>query len=105
MMLSVVRPRWAPSRCNRRMNRTSPEPPADEWGSIPGPGRGAPWGPCTRPAHPARLAPVTDGSSTLSERDQAIIQFASSRVTLDEHRYDAIRSRFACSSEEYTLEV
>jgi hypothetical protein len=48
---------------------------------------------------------VTDGSPTLSERDQAVIQFESSWFTLDEHRYDAIRSRFACSVEEYNLEV
>jgi hypothetical protein len=54
---------------------------------------------------PVRLDRVTDGSSTLSERDQAIIRFESSWFTLDEHRYDAIRSRFACSIEEYNLEV
>ena len=48
---------------------------------------------------------MTDGPPTLSERDQAIISFESSWFTLDEHRYDAIRSRFACSVEEYNLEV
>ena len=48
---------------------------------------------------------MTDGSPTLSERDEAIIRFESSWFTLDEHRYDAIRARFACSVEEYNLEV
>jgi hypothetical protein len=48
---------------------------------------------------------VTDGSAPLSDREQAIIRFESSWFTLDEHRYDAIRARFACSVEEYNLEV
>ena len=48
---------------------------------------------------------MTDGRPTLSERDQAIIRFESSWFTLDEDRYDAIRARFACSVEDYNLEV
>jgi hypothetical protein len=48
---------------------------------------------------------VTDGSRPLSERDQAIISFESSWFTLDEPRHSAIRARFACSVEEYNLEV
>ncbi len=48
---------------------------------------------------------MTDGSPTLSERDKAIISFESSWFTLDEPRYAAIRARFACSVEEYNLEV
>ena len=48
---------------------------------------------------------MTDGSPTLSERDEAIITFESSWFTLDEPRYEAIRARFACSVEEYNLEV
>ncbi len=48
---------------------------------------------------------MTDGSAPLNDREQAIIQFESSWFTLDEHRYDAIRARFACSVEEYNLEV
>ena len=48
---------------------------------------------------------MTDGSPTLSERDKAIICFESSWFTLDEPRHAAIRARFACSVEEYNLEV
>ena len=48
---------------------------------------------------------MTDGSPTLSERDKAIISFESSWFTLDEPRHYAIRARFACSVEEYNLEV
>ncbi|HEX2785569.1 MAG TPA: DUF3263 domain-containing protein [Ilumatobacteraceae bacterium] len=48
---------------------------------------------------------MTDGSPTLSERDKAIISFESSWFTLDEPRHSAIRARFACSVEEYNLEV
>ena len=48
---------------------------------------------------------MTDGSQTLCERDKAIISFESSWFTLDEPRHSAIRARFACSVEEYNLEV
>ena len=48
---------------------------------------------------------MTDGSPSLSERDKAIIGFESSWFTLDEPRHVAIRARFACSVEEYNLEV
>jgi uncharacterized protein DUF3263 len=48
---------------------------------------------------------VTDGSSTLSEREQALITFESSWFTLDEDRFNAIRARFGCSVEAYNLEV
>ena len=48
---------------------------------------------------------MTDGSPPLSERDKAIISFESSWFTLDEPRHSAIRARFACSVEEYNLEV
>jgi Protein of unknown function (DUF3263) len=48
---------------------------------------------------------VTEGLCVLNEREQAIIVFEASWFTLDEHRYDAIRARFACSVEEYNLEV
>jgi len=63
--------------------------------------------------HPARQA-VTAMSATdhptqdpqpLSERDLAIIEFEASWFTLDEDRHDAIRARFACSVEDYNLEL
>jgi hypothetical protein len=41
----------------------------------------------------------------LTERELAIIQFESSWFTLDEDRHDAIRARFACSAEDYNLEL
>ncbi len=41
----------------------------------------------------------------LNERELAIIEFESSWFTLDEDRHDAIRARFACSVEEYNLEL
>jgi hypothetical protein len=85
---------------------TRPAGDTDEkWPSRRGHRRDTSGGPCIDPVPPVRLDRVTDGSSTLSERDQAIIRFESSWFTLDEHRYDAIRSRFACSIEEYNLEV
>ncbi len=43
--------------------------------------------------------------SELSERELAILQFEASWFTLDEDRHDAIRARFACSVEEYNLEL
>jgi len=44
-------------------------------------------------------------SGPLTERELAIIQFEASWFTLDEDRHDAIRARFACSVEEYNLEL
>ena len=41
----------------------------------------------------------------LTERDLAILQFESNWFTLDEDRHDAIRARFACSVEDYNLEL
>jgi hypothetical protein len=41
----------------------------------------------------------------LSERERAIIEFEAAWFTLDEDRHDAIRARFACSVEEYNLEL
>jgi len=44
-------------------------------------------------------------SGPLTERELAIIQFEANWFTLDEDRHDAIRARFACSVEEYNLEL
>lgn len=44
-------------------------------------------------------------NDSLSERELAIIEFEASWFTLDEDRHDAIRARFACSVEEYNLEL
>ena len=41
----------------------------------------------------------------LTERDLAILQFESNWFMLDEDRHDAIRARFACSVEDYNLEL
>lgn len=41
----------------------------------------------------------------LGERAAAMIQFEAGWFLLDEDRHDAIRARFACSVEEYTLEL
>jgi hypothetical protein len=50
-----------------------------------------------------------DNSNTdqapLSERHQAMLAFEAAWFTLDEDRHDAIRARFACSVEEYNLEL
>jgi Protein of unknown function (DUF3263) len=48
---------------------------------------------------------VTSAADTLSERERAILQFESEWFTLDEDRHDAIRARFACSIEDYNLEL
>ena len=45
------------------------------------------------------------GTSPLNEREIAIIEFESHWFNLDEDRHDAIRARFACSVEEYNLEL
>jgi hypothetical protein len=41
----------------------------------------------------------------LGERASAMIQFEASWFLLGEERHEAIRARFACSVEEYTLEL
>lgn len=41
----------------------------------------------------------------LGERELAILRFEATWFTLDEDRHEAIRARFACSVEEYNLEV
>lgn len=46
-----------------------------------------------------------DTGAPLTEREMAIIQFESNWFNLDEDRHDAIRARFACSVEEYNLEL
>lgn len=47
----------------------------------------------------------SDSSEPLTERDRAIIQFEATWFTIDQNRHDAIRARFACSVEEYNLEL
>lgn len=50
----------------------------------------------------------TDHDSTpaaLTERELAILRFEATWFTLDEDRHDAIRARFACSAEDYNLEL
>lgn len=46
-----------------------------------------------------------ESHDTLSERELAVIEFEATWFTLDEDRHDAIRARFACSVEEYNLEL
>jgi hypothetical protein len=48
---------------------------------------------------------VTDDAGELTERDQAMLEFEATWFNLDVDRLEAIRSRFACSAEEYTLEL
>jgi hypothetical protein len=48
---------------------------------------------------------VTSAADTLSERDRAMLRFEAEWFTLDEDRHDAIRARFACSVEDYNLEI
>jgi hypothetical protein len=43
--------------------------------------------------------------ASLTERELAIIDFEATWFTLDEDRHLAIRARFACSVEEYNLEL
>ncbi len=47
---------------------------------------------------------MTD-DSPLTERDRAMIEFEATWFTIDQDRHDAIRARFACSVEEYNLEL
>jgi len=53
------------------------------------------------------VADMTSDTTTeaLTERDLAILQFEATWFTLDEDRHDAIRARFACSVEDYNLEL
>lgn len=44
-------------------------------------------------------------NAPLTERDLAMLQFEATWFTLDEDRHDAIRARFACSVEDYNLEL
>jgi Protein of unknown function (DUF3263) len=44
-------------------------------------------------------------AESLTERDLAILQFEATWFTLDEDRHEAIRARFACSVEDYNLEL
>lgn len=44
-------------------------------------------------------------AAALTERELGILQFEATWFTLDEDRHDAIRARFACSVEEYNLEL
>jgi hypothetical protein len=48
---------------------------------------------------------VTTDQPELTERQRAIIDFERSWFALDDDRLTAIRARFACSVEEYTLEL
>ena len=49
--------------------------------------------------------PDPQSDEALGERAAAMIQFEATWFQLDEDRVDAIRARFACSVEEYTLEL
>lgn len=48
---------------------------------------------------------ATGDYAALTERELAILEFEASWFTLDTDRHDAIRARFACSVEEYNLEL
>jgi hypothetical protein len=48
---------------------------------------------------------VTSSVEPLTERDRTMIEFEGQWFTLDEERHLAIRARFACSVEEYNLEL
>lgn len=55
---------------------------------------------------PAATDAVADAAfEPLTERELAILQFEATWFTLDEERHVAIRARFACSVEEYNLEL
>jgi hypothetical protein len=41
----------------------------------------------------------------LTERELAMLQFEATWFLVDEDRHDAIRARFACSAEDYNLEL
>ena len=44
-------------------------------------------------------------TESLSVRELGILQFEATWFMLDEDRHDAIRARFACSAEDYNLEL
>jgi Protein of unknown function (DUF3263) len=48
---------------------------------------------------------VTSDPGALTERDKAILDFEASWFVIDGDRIDILRERFACSPEEYTLEL
>lgn len=50
------------------------------------------------PAGPEHAEPLT-------ERERAMLAFEGTWFTLDEDRHEAIRARFACSVEDYNLEL
>ena len=49
--------------------------------------------------------PSEPDNASLTERDLAMLQFEATWFNLDEDRHDAIRARFACSVEDYNLEL
>lgn len=51
------------------------------------------------------MTAAPEHTEPLSERELAIVDFEATWFTLDEDRHDAIRARFACSLEEYNLEL
>lgn len=51
------------------------------------------------------MTAAPENTEPLSERELAIVDFEATWFTLDEDRHDAIRARFACSLEEYNLEL
>lgn len=61
--------------------------------------------PATTSVETTSAAAPTDATTSLSERDLAIVEFEASWFTLDEDRHDAIRARFGCSVEEYNREL
>ncbi len=50
-------------------------------------------------------ATAETNNAPLNERHLAMLQFEATWFTLDEDRHDAIRARFACSVEDYNLEL
>ena len=51
------------------------------------------------------MTPADTTTATLNDRELAILQFEATWFMLDEDRHDAIRARFACSAEDYNLEL
>ncbi|MCU1503692.1 MAG: hypothetical protein JWM12_3046 [Ilumatobacteraceae bacterium] len=48
---------------------------------------------------------MTESEEPLGERARAMIEFEAHWFTFDEDRHDTIRARFACSVEDYNLEL
>lgn len=48
---------------------------------------------------------MTTSPDSLNEREHEMIRFEATWFMLDEERHEAIRARFACSVEEYNLEL